>query len=260
MLNILRKKAQSTLIQFLVLIIALVFIFWGVGTNLGTKRNALATVNGVEIPYEDYRRTYDSMVDNLRVQFGGSIPQGFLDGLGLKQQVLQQLVRAELLRQGGKEMGVQVSKVATQDEIRKMEVFQVNGQFDINRYKLILSQNRMTPVSFEAGLQNDLLAQRVRDAIRGFAMIPDSAVQARINFDQEQIKLAYAEVNSTDQVENVIVEEEKLAEWYKKNKNNYLSDPQIRLKYLLIISLIEISKLALYESTIKDDGRPENCP
>ncbi len=79
MLNILRKQAQSTVIQILVLMIAVVFVFWGVGGGLGTKRNALATVNGNEIPYEDYQRTYDTAVDNLRVQFGGSVPQGFLE-------------------------------------------------------------------------------------------------------------------------------------------------------------------------------------
>ena len=33
MLNVLRKQAQSTMIQGSVLVIAIVFIFWGVGTN-----------------------------------------------------------------------------------------------------------------------------------------------------------------------------------------------------------------------------------
>ncbi len=54
-------------------------------------------------------------------------------------------------------MGLKVSKLATQDEIKKMEVFQVNGQFDINRYKQILSQNRMTPVSFEAYISCEMI-------------------------------------------------------------------------------------------------------
>ena len=53
MLNILRKRAQSTLIQIIVLVIAIVFVFWGVGSNLGNKRNSLATVNGEEIPVQD---------------------------------------------------------------------------------------------------------------------------------------------------------------------------------------------------------------
>ncbi len=251
MLNVLRKRAQSTLIQILVLIIALVFIFWGVGTNLGTKRNALATVNGYEIPYDDYRRTYDNTVDNLRVQFGGTIPQGFLDGLGIRQQVLQQLVRAELLRQGGREMGIQVSSVSTQDEIKKMEVFQSNGQFDIDRYKQILSQNRMTPTSFEAGLQNDLLAAKVTEAIQRFAVVPESEVLARINFDNEQIQLEYAAVKSSDYVEKVVVDDEKLAEWFEEHKNNYLTEPQIRLKYMFFSAKDDLEQVELPEDKIK---------
>ena len=46
MLQILRKKAQSTFIQVIVVIIALVFIFWGVGTNLSGDRQAALSVNG----------------------------------------------------------------------------------------------------------------------------------------------------------------------------------------------------------------------
>lgn len=265
MLNILRKRAQSTLIQILVLMIALVFIFWGVGTNMGTKRNALATVNEYEIPYDDYRRTYDNAVDNLRVQFGGAIPKGFLDGLGIQQQVLQQLVRGELLRQGGREMGIHVSMLATQDEIKKMDVFQSNGQFDINRYKQILSQNRMSPTSFEAGLQNDLLSKKVTEAIQGFAVVPESEVLARISFDNEQLKLAYAEVKSADYIDKVVIEDEKLAEWFEEHKNNYLSEPQIRLKYLYFNTEDDLDQVAqdearvkqLYENNIQQYTTPE---
>lgn len=252
MLNLLRERAQSTVIQFLVLIIALVFIFWGVGTNLGSKRNALATVNGQEIPYEDYRRTYDNAVDNLRVQFGGSIPKGFLESLGIQQQVLQQLVRAELLRQGGREMGIHVSSVTTQDEIKNMDVFQQNGQFDINRYKQVLSQNRMTPVSFEAGLQNDLLSKKVTDAIQGFAVVSESEIKAKISFNQEQIQIAYASINSADLVEEVVVEEVKLTEWFDQNKNNYLTDPQVRIKYLFFDSKDDLDQATPSDEKLKE--------
>ena len=252
MLNILRKRAQSTLIQFLVLIIALVFVFWGVGSNLGTKRNALATVNGYEIPYEDYKRTYDNAVDNLRVQFGGSIPKGFLEGLGMQKQVLQQLIMAALLRQGGSDMGIHVSKVSTRDEIKKMDVFQVGGQFDINRYKQILSQNRMTPVTFETGLQNDLLAQKVTDAIHSFAAVSYNEVHARIGFDNEQVKLAYAEIKSADFEDKVVVDEDQLKEWFEKQKNNYLTEPQVRLKYLSFNYDDDLKQVSIPEEKVKE--------
>ena len=156
MLNVLRKQAQSTLIQGLVLVIAIVFIFWGVGTNMNNNRNSVATVNDREISYQDYQRAYEQAVDNLQKQFGGQVPPGLLEGMGIKQQVVGQLIQAELLRQGGEEMGIVLSDLATQREIEQMEAFQQEGNFDLSRYKSVLSQNRMTPTSFEDGLKADL--------------------------------------------------------------------------------------------------------
>ncbi len=265
MLNLLRKKAQSTMIQGLVLIIAIVFVFWGVGANLGTKRNALATVNGYEIPYEDYQRMYDTMIDNLRVQFGGSIPQGFLDSLGMKQQVLNQLIQAEILRQGGRAMGINVSRLATQEEIKTMDVFQQNGQFDINRYKQVLSQNRMTPTTFEASLRNDLLTRSVTDAVQKFAILPESEVQSRYDFANEQVRIAYAVFNAADYADQVVIEEEQLNAWYGEQKSNYLTDPQVRLKYIFFrfdddLKNIDVSDelvKARYEENIQQHVVPE---
>ncbi len=232
MLNILRKRAQSIVIQVIVLVIAIVFVFWGVGTNLGNKKNILANINGEEIPIADFQKTYDTAVDNYQVQFGGAIPPGFLEALNLKQQVLNQLVQAAVFRQSGREMGITVSKEAIQDEIKNMDVFQTNGQFDLNLYKNILSQNRMNPKSFEIGLNNDLLTRQVSEAVRGFSMVADSELQARIDFDAEEIKLAYARISSSDFLDKVEIADDELAAWYEKNKNNYLSEPRIRLKYL----------------------------
>jgi len=251
MLNLLRKQAQSPIIQLLVLIIALVFVFWGVGANLGNKRNAFATVNGYEIPYEDYQRSYDTAIDNLRVQFGGSIPQGLLDSLGLKQQIINQLIQAEVLRQGGMEMGITSSRMEVQDQIKSMDVFQQNGQFDISRYKQILSQNRMTPASFEAGLQNDILTKRVTAAIQKFAILPEGVIQSRYDFANEEVKLSYAVFKSADFTDKVVVEEEKLLAWYDQQKNQYLSEPQIRIKYLFFSYDDDLNKVEPTEEQLK---------
>ncbi|HHO47744.1 MAG TPA: hypothetical protein ENN06_04725 [Desulfobacteraceae bacterium] len=251
MLNILRKKAQSIVIQAVVLIIAIVFIFWGVGTNIGGKRNMLATVNGVEIPYQDYQRNYDNAVENLRVQFGGSIPQGLLEGLDLNRQVLNQLIQAEILRQGGRKMGITVSKLATQEEIMDMEVFQTDGQFDLARYREILSQNRMTPTVFEAGLQNDLLASRVTEAIRSFALVTDNQVETVAAYVGEEVKLAYAALRGEDVADRVRIEEAELAAWYDERKNDYLSEPKIRLQYLFFSYDDDLGQLTVDDEAVR---------
>ena len=58
MLALLRRKAQSTFIQVIIVAIILVFVFWGVGGQQGAGVNAVATVNDVPISYLDFQRAY----------------------------------------------------------------------------------------------------------------------------------------------------------------------------------------------------------
>ena len=251
MLHIFRKRAQSTVIQAVVLIIAIVFIFWGVGANLGSRRNSLATVNGQEIPMDLFQRSYNNAVDNMRAQFGGSIPQGFLEGLGLNRQVLNQLIQAEILRQGGRKMGIMASRLAIQEEIKAMPVFQTNGQFDLNRYKAVLEQNRMTPTSFEVSLQNDLLTRRVKEAIHGFATVTDDQIAERYKYKNEQIRLAYCVLKNEDLEAAVEVGDKDLAAWYGQHQKDYLPAPKIRLQYLFFSTEDDLAQVQVKDDALK---------
>ena len=102
----------------------------------------------------------------------------------------------------------------------------------MNREKQILSQNRMTPIAFEASLRNDLLTRKVTEAIQNFAILPESMVQSRYDFANEQIRLSYSALDRPDFLDQVAVEEDKLAAWFDQHKNDYLGEQQIRLKYL----------------------------
>ncbi len=265
MLNVLRKQAQSTLIQGLVLVIAIVFIFWGVGSNLNNNRTAIALVNDVEISYQDFQRAYDRAVENFQQQFGGQVPAGLIKQMGLKKQVVSQLVQAELLRQGGNEMGIKVTELLTQQEINKMAAFQQNGQFDLNQYKAVLSQNRMTPTSFEGGITADLQTARVTDSIAAFAMVPDTAVMDWLAYTEEEIKLSYVVFNAPDFEDKVEVDEKELAAWFADNNTKYRSEPELRLKYLFFgydddSNQIELSEKVLkarYESEKDSFQQPE---
>ncbi len=232
MLNMLRKKAQSPVIQGLVLLIAVVFIFWGVGSNLNQNRNSIAVVNGSEISLQDFQRNYEQAVERFRQQFGGRIPPEFLEGAGLKQQVLNQMIRSELIRQGGEEMGIQISDAAVQREIEKIAAFREDDHFSIERYNQVLGRNRMTPVSFEKGLRRDLLTSRVVDLVGSFAVVPDSEVQAWIDFSNEEVKLKYVGLRSDDFRDKVKVDDADLTAWYEKHKDAYKTEPAVRLKYL----------------------------
>ncbi|XOF32815.1 MAG: SurA N-terminal domain-containing protein [Candidatus Electrothrix sp. YB6] len=265
MLNILRKQAQSPLIQAMVVVIAIVFIFWGFGGGGNSSRTAVATVNGENISYQAYGQEYDRTVENFRRRFGGQMPPGLLEQLGIRQQVLSQLIRAELIRQGGEEMGIRVSDRMVQEKIKKMDVFLENGKFDQERYTSILGQNRMTPSGFEEGIKSDLRAGRVTGGVAGFTLVPDSAVDQWLAYNGQEIKLAYVQFDPADFTDKVEVKEEELAAWFEQHKEQYRSDPKVRLKYLVFRTEDDLEQVepaeeevkALYESRKENYRQPE---
>jgi len=251
MLNMLRTRAQSTLIQAMVLLIAVVFVFWGVGANMNKNRNSLAVVNGEEIPLQDYQRAYDRAVENYRQQFGGRLPSALLKQLNLKAQVVGQLVQAELLRQGAQKLGLVVSNEATQREIQKMKAFQQNGIFDLDRYKDVLRQNRLTPTSFEEGIRHDLLTRHVIETIGSFAVLPPSELKQWRAFSEEEIQCVVRSLKSTDFEDQVEVKDAEVSTWFAKHKAEYTTESKRRLRYLWFSFAKDAEQIQLTDDELK---------
>ncbi|MDX1775777.1 MAG: SurA N-terminal domain-containing protein [Desulfobulbales bacterium] len=232
MLDLLRKKAQSPLIQGTILIIALVFIFWGVGGYRGTQ-NSVAQVNDEAITYEEFQRAYESLANQYRQQFGGSIPKGLLENLDLEGQTLEQLIQRSLLRQGAREMGIIVSDFEVQQAVEKMEAFRSNDAFNVEQYKNILSSSGMTPTSFEDSMRTDLLSGKVLEYLGRFSKLTPLEVNDQFNFDNEEIKIEYVSFRGSDLKDKIETGEDQLKTYFEENKENYKTEPQIKLSFLV---------------------------
>ena len=251
MLRFIRNRAQSIFIQAIVVMIALVFIFWGVGTNITGDRNVAATVNNVEIPLQEFHQAYDRAVEGYQQQFGGRVPPGFLDGINLKGQVINQLIQSELLRQGAEKMGIAVDENVIRQEVHGMAVFQEDGRFSLDLYKAILRQNRLTPVAFEAGIREDMLLALVADGVASFAFLTHTEHEKWLSFFGEEIKIAVSPFTSSGFEDAVVVEEEALAAWFGQWKSNYASDTQIRLKYLFFPFADDMDQVQVTDEELK---------
>jgi peptidyl-prolyl cis-trans isomerase D len=251
MLEFIRRNAQSLFVQLIVVIIAIVFIFWGVGSNLGDNPNVLAVVNGKEIPYRAFQQKYDQTVEQYRQQFGDQLPSDFFTGIGLKEQILNQLVQEELLRQGGKQVGLAVSNETIQRAIGEMEIFRTDGAFDLMAYKQILERNRMTPAMFESGIGNELLADRVISAVGSFAAVSEREVQNWLEFYAQEIRLAHAMFSGEAFMPQVELTNEELETWYAANSQKYTLPPQYALQYLFFDSTDDLKQAPVDEALIR---------
>jgi peptidyl-prolyl cis-trans isomerase D len=242
MLQILRKKAQSPLIQIIVVIIALVFIFWGVGTNSRNSNQAAISVNGEDISFQQYQQAYDRAYQQLSNQFGGNVPKGMVEAFGLKQQVINQLIQTALLRQGATAMGIVVSGDEIRTYIQSMVQFQENGAFSMDRYKAVLAANRMAPAKFEQSMRSDHLAEVASREISRFGSIAtDFEIQDIYSQINEKIAVKYTRISPADYTGKVMVDDGTLNTWFETVKDKYKTEPRLKLNYL-VFSYAEIGR------------------
>ena len=251
MLNIIRKNAQSIVVQSIVVIIAIVFIFWGARSSMNSNSRGLAVVNGKEISYRDFQQNYERAIERYKQQFGGQMPEKFIESIGLKGQVLNQLIQSELLRQGAEKMGVSISKEATQRKIQEMEVFGKDGRFDLAHYKTVLERNHLSTTVFETGIRNDLLMNRAGEALGAFAEVSDEEINNWLEYIDQELKVAYAAIKSEAYVSQVKVVESELQSWFESAKQNYKTTPQSKLRYLSFPFAEDLHQVAVNDEAVQ---------
>lgn len=233
MLELLRRKARSPIIQAAIVIIILVFIFWlpKMGGD-GGGPDTVATVNGQPVSGREFQRLYEQTLNQYREQLGGVIPAGLLESLGIRQQVLNQLIQETLLRQGAVQSGLLVSDEEVQAMIHAMETFRQDGIFNLARYKETLALSRLSPQEFENSIRADLQRSKIISHLAAFARVSDEEVREWFSRDHDELKLSYLTFKADEFRAQVTIEEEALSKFFQERADNYRSEPQVRLAYL----------------------------
>jgi peptidyl-prolyl cis-trans isomerase D len=266
MLQILRNKAQSVFIQAIVVIIALVFIFWGVGTQMSNHNQAAIKINDDEISFQQFQKAYDQTLGQLRDRFNGAIPQGLAEKIGIKQQVTNRFIQDSLLRQGAGKMGLTISPAEVQDTVKNMQEFQDKGSFNLEKYKTVLARNGYSAHKFEKSIQVDMLSQRSIIDIGNFAsIVTEFEVKDLYDLEKENVSVSFTKTNPEMFKKKVHVSEEELTAWFKTVEESYKTDPQVKLKYLSFnfndiakkITIDEASVEAHYNATVTNYTIPE---
>jgi peptidyl-prolyl cis-trans isomerase D len=232
MLDFIRRNAASWLIRVILGAIVIVFIFWGIGSFRSERVDVFAKVNGEKILVETYRAAYNDTIERYRQMFKGQIPQGFLEQLDIKQQVVDGLISETLLRQAARDMKLQVSNEEIQNFILAIPAFKKDGTFDQRLYERTLHSARLTTAAFEAQVRQQLLSQKLQTVLGSGLAVPDSEAKERFIYENSKVDIAYVKVDTERFDDKVETDDKDLATWYESHQEAYRTDPQIMLRYV----------------------------
>ncbi|MBL6989304.1 MAG: SurA N-terminal domain-containing protein [Bacteriovoracaceae bacterium] len=159
MVGTFQKKTSSFLVTILIGLIVISFMFGGYNTMQGTP-DTIARVGDKLIKIEEFRTEYSRQLTFYNQMFGRgkSLTSKQIERFKIRENTLRLLIDRKLLLLFSEKMGVTPSASEIKEEIKNLPYFKTNDQFDISRYKQLLTANRLTPARFEAdiaqGLQN----------------------------------------------------------------------------------------------------------
>jgi peptidyl-prolyl cis-trans isomerase D len=233
MLSIMRKQARSWMIKILLFAISIVFIFWGFsGINAPREDNFVAKVNGESITYSEYRESYGQLRERYRRAYG-DINDEIMKSLNLDRQVLDQLVNRTLMLQEAERLNIQVADQMIDQAIMKFPAFQNNGEFDEERAKMVLAQNRISTADLRDSFRKDMIIGQLHSMITEGVVASEAEAKEWYSWYNAEIDLNFV-LFQPETIKDVSATEEQITEFFKLNENNYRTEPQVKVRYIFL--------------------------
>ena len=252
LMGLMRRQAKSWVIKFLIAIIALVFIFYFGVSPSSRKVSKVANVNGEVIDSFEYEKTYSDLVESLRRQYKDNWNDSLIKKLDLKNRALDNLINRKLMRQEAKRFGLDVTDVEMQNAIMEYPAFQINGQFDMRRYRLLLSDNHMKPEDFEQSIALNLLENKIEQFLDTFNGVTEQELLDYYTFANEQVMISFVQFKADLFKDSVKPDLASMNNYYNEHKQKYRVPEKIKLQYLMFDPVSFRDKVKITDPKIKD--------
>lgn len=247
----LRTKANSPFIKVLLAIIILSFVLTGVaGYMIGGSSNDAAEVNGQSISREQLQQAFSQERQSLQENLGDRFSEiaGNEEAMrALRAQALANLINSELINQYAQELNLSASDAQIEKAIFAMPIFQTNGNFDSEKYRLILKQYNVNADNFAAQIRSDLVRAQLAKAFTGsdFALPSEVKTYAELFLQEREIRTATLSLADAQAKQSVT--EDEIKAYYDANHDSFISPEKVKVSY------VEIDATTLPEQTVSDE-------
>jgi len=258
---------HKKLIQIVLAVIFLPFAFFGVDSyfRASDRSGSLASVNGQPVTQREFEQALQERQNALQRMVGSRVDPALLDSPELRFAVLDSIVRQRLLLNQAVREGVLISDAQLQQVISEQPAFQDDGKFSHAHYEELLKRQGMTPVTFENGLRRDLMLERMSEAYRTTAIVPNAVAERLLRINAQQREVSQSVLEPDRFVAQVKLEEGAAKQYYDTHQTEFQVVEQAQLEYLVLaldtiaaqteVSADEVKQF--YEQNLKQYAKSE---
>lgn len=239
MISLMRDYARSLKIVLLIVIVVFiltsgVLFYFGTGPFEGGGSNAVAVVNGEEIPFERFRRAQANIMSAYERMSRQRLTPELAERLGLSQQVVNELVTEAVVIQGAAKEGVGVADDELRSTIQQIREFHENGRFSRDEYLKVLRQLRFDPGDFENEIRRQLVRRKMETLIKQGVKVSDEEVRQAYTERHERVRAAWAYADVKPVMAAVQVADADLEPYLKAHQPQFTRPERRKLQYVLV--------------------------
>ncbi len=233
MLQNIRDKAQGWIAYGIVILISVPFALWGIQEYLGIgSEPVVAKVNGTEITERALDSQFQLFRQQLREQLGSAYRPELFDDVRMRREVLNRMIRDELIEQVSYDMGLRVSDIEVKTVMRGMEVFQKDGRFDQQTFERAVRLQGLTPAGFMERVRKLLLSQQLSKAVGASSFVTQREQKQAERLMNQKREFSYFVIPATDYLVKTPVDDGEIESYYQDHQDEFAVPERVKLDYI----------------------------
>jgi peptidyl-prolyl cis-trans isomerase D len=231
-------QKHKLIAQIFLGLIAITFATWGIEsyTRVQGSRDAVATVDGMEIQQREFSEELRRQQEQLRQMFRGQIDPAMLDTPESRRALLDSLIGQRLVAASAHKAQLAVPDELLYDTITSIPAFQVEGKFSKQQYETVLRQQNppLSPRQFEERMRQDLAVQQLTRALGDSAIAPRSVAARLSALESQQREVSEARIAAQQFLPQVKIDDAALKTYYEAHPDEFRVPERVRAEYLVL--------------------------
>jgi peptidyl-prolyl cis-trans isomerase D len=255
MFDFVRKHTRIMQLILFLLIFPSFVLFGLEGYNrFKEKGEAVAKVDGHEIPQGDWDAAHKQEVERVREQMP-TVDAKLLDSPAARYATLERLLRDRVLEAAAAKAKLGTSDQRLARELQRDQTIAAlrgpDGKLDMARYRQLVGAQGMTPESFEARVRADLSSRQVLAGLGGTSFATPALAAVALNAFFEKREVQVARFASADYASRVNPTDAELEAFYKSNGTLFQAPEQASIEYLVLDADTVSKGLTVNEQDLK---------
>lgn len=253
MLQDIRDNAQGTIAKVIIGLLIVSLSIWGMDAIVGgfSGEPEVATVNGESITEREFLRTVQ-LETQQRLSRMDSPDPAMLDDDQIRRDVLEALIQERVLILDAQDQGLELSDADIDALITQMPQFQVDGQFNRDRFVGTVRNFGMGVGEFRENMRKNYVINQIRSSIAQSGVVAGENAAQLLRIQNQTRDFRVLTVNAASLADQITVTDSDIQAFYDENADQFREPEQIDAAYLSLSLGALADAIAIEEDELRD--------